>query len=155
MYIDDVLVLVMSFTYGTYNKFSDWHFVGRNVTTDVHYFGQVFSVRAINKWLIPSNVRDSLRTIGNPPIPINGCPTSLKKNAVFVWTPDCQAAFTTLKEKQMQDPVLVYPWFDSDALPFMLQTDASSVGVGAVLEQGCMVVAYDYTPQARFRVKPA
>ena len=34
------------------------------------------------------------------------------------------------------------PRFDSDAPPFVLQTDASSVGVGAVLEQGGKVVAY-------------
>ena len=42
----------------------------------------------------------------------------------------------------MQAPILVYPRFDSNAHLFVLQTDASSVGVGAVLEQGGKVVAY-------------
>ena len=32
-------------------------------------------------------------------------------------------------------PVLVYPSFSPDATEFVLQTDASAVGLGAVLEQ--------------------
>ena len=42
----------------------------------------------------------------------------------------------------MQAPILTYPRFDTEAPPFVLQTDASSVCVGAVLEQGGKVVAY-------------
>ena len=42
----------------------------------------------------------------------------------------------------MQAPILTYPRYDTEAPPFVLQTDASSVGVGAVLEQGGKVVAY-------------
>ena len=48
------------------------------------------------------------------------------------WTPDCEQAFTTLKKALMNKPVLRNPDFQK---PFMLQTDASDVGLGAVLSQ--------------------
>ena len=38
--------------------------------------------------------------------------------------------------------ILAFPQFTGDAPPFLLQTDASAVGVGAVLEQGGCVIAY-------------
>ena len=50
----------------------------------------------------------------------------------FKWTPECNAAFTTLKQKMCSSPVLKTPDF---AKPFTLQTDASARGVGAVLSQ--------------------
>ena len=40
-----------------------------------------------------------------------------------------------LKHCLMEAPVLVYPSFSPDVTAFMLQTDASAVGLGAVLEQ--------------------
>jgi transposase InsO family protein len=56
----------------------------------------------------------------------------LKKNAPFVWGPDQQRSFETLKNKLVTAPVLSYPNF---SIPFQLYTDASSVGLGAVLMQ--------------------
>ena len=50
----------------------------------------------------------------------------------FKWTPECNAPFTTLKQKMCSSPVLKTPDF---AKPFTLQTDASARGVGAVLSQ--------------------
>ena len=55
-----------------------------------------------------------------------------RKNIVFVWTGRCQAAFTELRKKLTQAPVLAYPCFDN---PFILETDASGEGIGAVLSQ--------------------
>ena len=55
-----------------------------------------------------------------------------RKNAEFQWTPVCQSAFEALKEKLVNAPVLVYPSFDC---PFVLETDASVRGLGAVLSQ--------------------
>ena len=66
----------------------------------------------------------------------------MQKGVQFSWTSECQSAFSILKERLMQAPILAYPRFDSEASPFLLQTDASAVGIGAVLEQDGHVVAY-------------
>jgi len=65
-----------------------------------------------------------------------------KKGVTFVWTQECTVAFTTLKNHLLQAPVLTYPKFTPNASEFVLQTDASAVGLGAVLEQEGHVVAY-------------
>jgi hypothetical protein len=56
----------------------------------------------------------------------------LKKHTVFVWTPEHEAAFQALKQALSQSPVLALPNF---AKPFMIETDASDSGVGAILMQ--------------------
>ena len=48
-------------------------------------------------------------------------------------TAECEAAFQDLKESMCLDPVLQSPDF---SLPFTVQTDASGLGLGAVLLQG-------------------
>ena len=55
-----------------------------------------------------------------------------RKNAPFVWTPTCQQAFDGLKRLLTEVPVLAYPVFEK---PFLLETDASGTGLGAVLAQ--------------------
>ena len=55
-----------------------------------------------------------------------------KHNAEFKWTCQCQEALDTLKRKLVEAPVLVYPNFD---FGFVLETDASYQGLGAVLSQ--------------------
>lgn len=50
----------------------------------------------------------------------------------FNWTTDCENAFTHLKTSLCKSPVLVHPKFDRE---FLLQTDASDIGLGAVLSQ--------------------
>ena len=58
-----------------------------------------------------------------------------RKNSSFVWTSSCQAAFEKLKELLTTPPVLAFPNFE---LPFILETDASGVGLGAVLSPQMM-----------------
>ncbi|MCG8624860.1 MAG: hypothetical protein MJE68_23035, partial [Proteobacteria bacterium] len=57
-----------------------------------------------------------------------------KKNAVFHWTPECDSAFSKLKELLTTPPVLSYPVFGPQC-EFVLETDASGVGLGAILAQ--------------------
>src|SRR6202020_28267 len=56
----------------------------------------------------------------------------LKKDIPFIWTQKQQTAFERLKEMLIKSPVLVYPDFEQ---PFILYTDASGTGLGAVLSQ--------------------
>ena len=65
-----------------------------------------------------------------------------KKGAPFIWSQECENAFTTLKQHLTHAPVLAYPQFDHQASEFSLQTDASAFGIGAVLEQDGRVIAY-------------
>ena len=55
-----------------------------------------------------------------------------RKDAPFVWTPTCQRAFDKLKQLLTNAPVLAFPDFERD---FILETDASGEGLGAVLAQ--------------------
>ncbi|CAI5671513.1 unnamed protein product [Oreochromis niloticus] len=54
------------------------------------------------------------------------------KGQRFGWTEDCAAAFEQLKTALVSARVLAYP---DPSQPFLLDTDASNVGVGAVLSQ--------------------
>ena len=65
-----------------------------------------------------------------------------QKGATFNWNTDCENAFINLKTYLYTAPILSYPQFDSNADDFSLYTDASSVRVGAVLEQHGKVIAY-------------
>lgn len=55
-----------------------------------------------------------------------------RKGVKFVWGEAQQKAFSALKEAIMQPPVLRMPDFSR---PFILQTDASSMALGAVISQ--------------------
>ena len=55
-----------------------------------------------------------------------------KKNVKFQWDGSCQKAFEELKEKLCSAPILAYP---KPGLKYLLDTDASDVGIGGVLSQ--------------------
>ena len=57
-----------------------------------------------------------------------------KKNAKFSCTSECQVAFDKLKELLVSAPVLAYPRFGL-GIEFILETDASGIGLGAILSQ--------------------
>src|SRR5271155_2956486 len=56
----------------------------------------------------------------------------LRKDTPYIWNENCQKAFNTLKEKLTTAPILIYPDFTK---PFLLYTNASYQGLGAVLSQ--------------------
>ena len=56
----------------------------------------------------------------------------LSKDQAWKWTQECQYAFETLKGEIASRPVSAYPDFSK---PFRLYTDASNLGLGAILAQ--------------------
>ncbi|GBN12768.1 Retrovirus-related Pol polyprotein from transposon 297, partial [Araneus ventricosus] len=67
--------------------------------------------------------------------------TETKSN--FNWTEECEKSFNSLKQALTSSPILTYPRTDKD---FILDTDASNEGIGAVLSQNIgneeRVIAY-------------
>ncbi|KAK7481822.1 hypothetical protein BaRGS_00026969 [Batillaria attramentaria] len=63
--------------------------------------------------------------------PLSDLTKKTKPNTV-VWTQECEEAFVALKNALVNKPVLHTP---DMSLPFVLQTDASDTGLGAVLLQ--------------------
>lgn len=60
---------------------------------------------------------------------------SLTRNAdhkPFLWTTTCEEAFQQLRQLLIEAPIIAYPRFDQ---PFLLQLDASDVGISAILAQ--------------------
>ena len=55
-----------------------------------------------------------------------------RKDVPFDWTPTYEQAFDELKQALITAPVLAYPNFEQE---FLLETDASGIGLGAVLAQ--------------------
>ena len=55
-----------------------------------------------------------------------------KKGATFNWTKECNAAFKLLKEKLMEDPVLISPQVDKD---YVIHCDASKYSYSGILQQ--------------------
>ena len=55
-----------------------------------------------------------------------------ERDSTFRWTNECQEAFDRLRKVLSSAPVLAFPDFEK---PFLLDTDASDAGIGAVLSQ--------------------
>ena len=56
----------------------------------------------------------------------------MKKDVEFAWIDDCQVAFEELKDRLINGPILALP---QDEGQYVLDTDASDFGLGAVLSQ--------------------
>lgn len=119
------------------------HISGEGVATlDEH-------IQSVKNWEQPQNVRQLrgflglagyyrkfVRNFGVISRPLNDL---LKKNTLFVWTPTADAAFQALKQALVAAPVLALPDFSKK---FVVETDASATGIGAVLMQDSHPVAY-------------
>ncbi len=55
-----------------------------------------------------------------------------EKSRAWCWSTRCEEAFATLKQRLTSAPILAFPHFDQE---FILDTDASGEGLGAVLSQ--------------------
>ena len=120
--------------------------------TQVKYLGHVISeegvstdpdkVRDIVNWHTPRTIKQTRSFLGMvnyysrfvPKLAEIAHPLHkiTKKNAKFIWTSDCQKAFQTLKDKLASAPIMAYP---TRTEKFILDTDASDLGYGAVLSQ--------------------
>ncbi|GKF75601.1 ty3-gypsy retrotransposon protein [Tanacetum coccineum] len=77
--------------------------------------------------------------------------TTLTKKDGFLWSKEALKAFNDLKQALLTTPVLRLPDFSK---PFVIECDASSDGVGAILSQEDHPVAYfskGFSPSNRFK----
>jgi hypothetical protein len=73
--------------------------------------------------------RKFIKNFSDIALPLNNL---RKKDIPFVWTPECQHAFDTLKNAITSAPIMRTPQHE---LPYLLETDASGFALGAVLSQ--------------------
>jgi hypothetical protein len=130
-------------------------FAQRQVT----YMGHVISqqgvstdpskIEAVVNWPVPANVKELRGFLGlagyyrkfvkHFGIISKPLTELLKKGVIFTWVQDHQVSFQTLKSALSSAPVLALPDF---SLPFCIGTDASGIGIGAVLLQIGHPLAY-------------
>lgn len=67
------------------------------------------------------------------------------------WNPDAQDAFSKLKKELMSSPLMACPDFSK---PFLLQCDASAIGVGSVLSQKIGGIEHPIAFYSRLLTKP-
>lgn len=110
-------------------------------------------VEAMMKVPTPKNVKEVRQFLGvvswyrrfveNFATLVSPLTSLLKKNRKFIWDSDCENAFSSARQKLVSAPILACPDY---GLPFLIQTDASDFGLGAVLaqrhEDGEKVICY-------------
>ena len=100
-------------------------------------------VETVKSWPIPKNIkqvrgflglcsyyRKSIRNFSTIAKPLTRL--TEKQMTRFSWTSECMEAFNELKSCLVSAPILTYPDIEQD---FILDTDASGVGIGAILSQ--------------------
>ncbi|XP_075521424.1 putative mitochondrial protein AtMg00860 [Primulina tabacum] len=99
-----------------------------------------FKVEVVKEWPVPKSATEIRSFVGlagyykkfikefsSVVVPLT---TLTKKNAKFVWGPECQSSFDQLKQALNRVPVLDML---SEQGEFVLYTDASKLGLGSVL----------------------
>ena len=99
-------------------------------------------VRVIKKWLVPEDESQLKAFLGTASYYRQFVPnfagiaaplhSASQKGEHFRWTTQCEEAFESITRKLMNAPILAFPQLDE---PFILETDASDRGLGAVLSQ--------------------
>lgn len=64
-----------------------------------------------------------------------------KKNSSWIWSPEQEKSFDNLKNALVSEPILSYPDFSK---PFIVYTDASGFGIGAVLAQPLRAESFNF-----------
>ena len=122
------------------------------VRTELEYLSHVITreglktnprlVEAVREFPVPKNLPDVRRFLGltsyyrrfirNFAKVASPLHYLTKKDSRWLWTLECETAFQALKEKLTTAPVVAYPNFHKE---YILETDASTQGLGAVLSQ--------------------
>ncbi|GJV12941.1 putative mitochondrial protein [Tanacetum coccineum] len=141
-------------THALFAKLSKCNFA----VTHVEYLGHIISapgvstdpvkITTMKDWPMPKNIKQLRGFLGltryyrrfiryyaliSKPL------TLLLKKQGFVWNEEVECAFYKLKKAMMQAPVLALPNFEKE---FIIETDASGTGVGAVLQQDGHHISY-------------
>lgn len=126
---------------------------------ELNYLGHTIGVHGVStdaskvqdiiNWVVPTNLkklrgflgiagyyRKFVRNFGVRSKPLTNL---LRKGVEFKWTPEVNQSFEALKQALATAPVLALPNFNK---PFVVETDASDVGIGAVLSQDKHPIAY-------------
>ena len=154
VYIDDIIVFSgteeehVDHLRQIFERFRRFSFAQEQV----EYLGHVISakgiapnpgkVRAVQEFPVPTSVKGVRQFLGMasyyrrfmPGFAKTAAPLhALTRESVpFFWSIACQGAFLCLKDLLVSPPVLAYPNFDKS---FVMHTDASILGLGAVPEQ--------------------
>lgn len=170
VFFDDILVYSNSFEEHVHNLRAVLQLLAQDqwqvklskcsfVKNQINYLGHVISkgsvatdpskIQAVLNWSQPANVKELRSFLGLAgyyrkfvkffAVLARPLTDLLKKNVLFVWTSDHDVAFQELKSALYSAPVLAMPDF---SLPFVIETDACAVGVGAVLMQAGHPLAY-------------
>jgi len=109
---------------------------GKGVATDPE------KIKAVENWPVPTDVKEVRSFLGLasyfrkfvPAFAALAAPLHALtgKNKRFEWTSSCEDGFWKLKEAPVSSPILAMP---NDGDPFILDTDACDVSIGAVLSQ--------------------
>ena len=118
----------------------------------VHYLGHIISehgvetdpqkIQCVKEWPIPTCTEDIQQFLGlatyyrkfvrNFAQIVAPLYRLSEKKKAWIWNEECEVAFDTLKKKLTSAPILAFPDFTE---AFLLDADASSCGLGAVLAQ--------------------